>query len=383
MQHLLFEGYSVAGAVYGHDPNYFVPEKDDKGRERFYYEFGQDRIKIPLSVFTMRENPSIAVYEVIRSLKPDLVITVGDHKDYLYMKAIKAFERDFKWLVVLMNHSAPISEENAALFEDVDAVLCTSQFARDSVNDLFKKEIIETAYIGSGASFKPAEGIEPDPNRFRVMTCNKTAQSDQVAALIEAVAGIRKDIPEIELYLHSNVYDNGEYDLNQLKDQFDPDDEYISLPDKYVSVFEGIPDDELAVEMSKSDVFTSISMTAGASMSVFDAVACGCYPLMSDCGSHRDVAALLADHLSSFQIKDFLVPCTRLMERDGGYLSICDPKTLGRKILSVYENRKKHEGLRTQFAEFRHNRGHEDFLRKLSDMIKAVPDANSVCLETV
>lgn len=375
MKYLYISGYQVAGAVWGHDETYFLPADDGK----FYYEF--DEHQIPITPFARDSKESISIYEIIKILKPELVITVGDYNDYLYMKAVRHFGSDFKWLFLLMNYSSPVNEEAMDLLEDVDGVLCSSEFGLKSIQHFCPTEICDFEYLGANrGNFYLREDLSRG-DRFRVMASGKPSQVDNLPMVMEAVALARESV-DMELYLHTSLYDPGDYNLGQISARFDPKKEFIKFPEKYVSLRDEMDADELALEMNRSDVFVSVPLVSASSMSVFDAISCGCYPLMSDCGSNRNVANLLEEYSEGYKTKDSLVPSTKLMTTGGTYLYICSPEDLAEKLLNLYKKYEIDEGGRKGLSEFtlEHSRG--NYLDKLSKMLAEVRKRNSIiCLE--
>jgi len=382
MRYLYVKGYGVAGAAWAHDTSYFIP--DDNGNSVYEFEIEEHGThSIPLKTFNRGEKEAVEVYEIMDQLHPDLVITVGDHSDFAYMKAVKMFyNKPFKWLFILMNYSSPINENNHELIENADGVLCTSQFGYDTVKKLYGKELIDVGYLGSNLkTFHLMENDIPQDNHFRIMASGKCHQVDNLPMIIESVAQARLECPDIELYIHANLHDRGDYDLELIKSRFDPKDEFIRFPEKFVSLYEGIPDKELADEMRKTDLYISMPLVSATSMTVFDAISCGSFPLLSDCGSNHDLAGILAECLEEYTAEDFLVPCVRLMSAASSYLYVCDPQKLSKKILSVY---KKNAGKKMCFDEFTKEHNREGFLKKLSQIVDSVEVSDHVvCLETV
>lgn len=379
MKYLYANGYQVAGAVWGHDETYFLPAEDGN----LYYEF--DGHKIPITSFSRDGKEAMVIYEIMKALKPDLVVTVGDYNDFSYMKAIKQLGENFKWLFLLMNYSAPIDEHSTELLDNVDGVLCSSEFGQKSIQDFCPTEICDFEYLGANrGNFYLRDEVDRE-DKFRIMASGKPSQVDNLPTIMEAVALVRSsfgEIDDIELYLHTSLYDPGDYNLEQISTRFDPKKEFIKFPEKYVSLRDEMDTDELAIEMNRSDVFVSIPLVSASSMSVFDALACGCYPIMSDCGSNRNVAKLLEEYSRDDQTEDFLVPSAKLMTIGGTYLYICSPQDLALKISNLYENWKINAGEKEKFSQFtlEHNRGH--YLDKLSKMLTGVEKRSSkICLE--
>lgn len=385
LRYLYLTGKSVACLAWGHSEDFFIPEEDDRGNKFFFYDFDyeSDRHKVPLFPFHRGEKESIAVYEYLNQLKPDIIITVGDVTDFPYMHAVKSFyTANFRWLHVMLHYNSPISEHNTAVIQDMDGILCSSQFAFDSVKDLYTGDIIETHLVGSNPKLYKVSSRNMN---YRVMSCAKVSQSDCGPTVMEAVAGLSPKISDISLYMHSNVYDTGEHDFAALKDRFDPSGKIISFPDKYVSLLEGVPESEMAYEYANSDIFVSIPMIAATSMSVYQAIGSGCFPVMSACGSNIETAKNLAEHLGEgFAPEDFLLPTIRTMAAGDTYLGVCGKDDLQKKILSAYEKMKKHKGLRTQISQFTQKYTQGSFLEKVADMVDLVLNSNTkMCLESV
>ena len=372
MKYLYASGHQVAGAVWCHDKNYFIPDDDGK----FHYEF--DGHKIPITPFEKKKEQNV-IYEITKSLQPDMVVTIGDYNDFWYMKAVKYYGEDFKWLFLLMNYSAPINESSMEQLDGVDGVLCSSEFGYASIQDFCPTKIRGYEYLGANrGNFYVRE--EAKGGRFRVMASGKPSQIDNLPTVMEAVALARESV-DMELYLHASLYDPGDYSLEQISDRFDPKKEFIIFPEKCVSIRDEMDADELATEMNRSDVFVSVPLVSASSMSVFDALACGCYPLMSDCGSNRNVADLLEEYSGEYQAEDFLVSSSKLMTTGGVYLYVCSPEDLAAKILNLHKNWEIDKGKRKELAEFtlEHNRGH--YLEKLSKVLTEVEERNSIILE--
>jgi len=257
LKHIYYSHHEVACMAMGHDTTYFLPKNDDQGNPRYYYSFGEH--EIPLVPITNQKDPAIMVYEIVKVFQPEMIVTIGDFNDHPFMKAVKMFtDTPIKWVAVLANYSYPINESKEDLIEEMDGILCTNKDSFEMLSKLFKKEHISLSHVGCSKNLSEKE----ESNKFRIMSCGKNILTDNLPMLMEVCADLRDEIPNLELYLHSNVYDRGDYDLNLLKERFDPDDEFIKFPEKYVSLIDGYSEDEYAKELSKSDLFASISLNS-------------------------------------------------------------------------------------------------------------------------
>jgi hypothetical protein len=299
------------------------------------------------------------------------------------MKAVKMFsEVPVKWLSILTNYSYPINEHKQEVTEDMDGILCTNSSSFEMLRNLFKKDEICLSYVGCNSSVIEKNDLR-NLNKFRLMSCGKNLQSDNLPMLMETCAGVRDAIPELELYLHSNVYDRGDYDLNLIRERFDPQREFIVFPQKYVSLTDGYSEQEYAQELAASDVFVSISLNSSSALSVFEALVYDCWPLMTDAGGHHDVASMLEEIYPEFQRNDFLVPGIEVMTTGEVYVNICRPDQLREKILELHRKIKK-GGHRIFSQEFINSRNRKTFLTDVMELIEAVKKTNpTICVEPV
>ena len=385
LERLYLEGHAMAGMVRFHDPTYFLPEDGE-----YYYNFGDH--KIPIVPLEGQRDLSIEVYEVMKVFEPDMIITVGDLNDFPYMKAVKMFvEKPFKWLAILMNYNCPISESNSEIISDMDGILCTSEDSLSAMSEFFHKDEASFSYVGCLP--KPDMDVNSHSD-FRVMVSGKNAQADNIPTLMQAVKDLRSDIPDIDLYVHSHMHDQGDFDFQILKNKFDPDDEFIRYPSKYVSLMDGYSDEDFHCELLTSDLFVTIPMNAASGLTVFDAISCGCLPLMTDTGCHREISQILGDLIPGFEADNFLVPCIDLMAKGETYLSICDPEELKSRIINLHcklkkegtghEKIQKKRGYNTYLREFVENHRRELFLQEVMSMVDVVLNSSpTICVESV
>jgi len=385
MRYLYLTGHSVASVVWGHNTGYFVPKEID-GEQSFVYDFTyeDDKHEIPIFPFTRGQQESVEVYEILNSLKPELVILVGDPKDFPYLYALSSFyPENIKWLGVLMLYNCPLNQDDKQTIDVLDGVLCTSSFCHDVVKKIYKRTTIDTCFVGTNPKIYYPEDTSEDTDRFRIMSCAKVVQSDCAPTIMSAVSLLQNDIPGIELYMHSNINDPGDHDLVALRETYDPDEKFIKFPDKYVSILDGVSESDMGNLYRKSDIFVSIPMITATSISVFQAMASGCFPVLSDCGSNRDIDELLSKFLGSdFSKEDFLVPCIEVMAAGDTYLHVCGKENLRKKILEAYRKIKKYKGLKKKLSEFTLKYSQGSFLKKVADMADLVLKSNStICLE--
>lgn len=375
-------GNPVLGLVWGHDESYHIPEEKD-GQKLFYYKDGDQKISI---VPFNKEKATVAIHEILRAVQPDLVITVGDLSDFYYMKAVKMYHPggSLKWLGVLASYSHPFTEDNIELLYDLDGVLCLSQFTKNCLQEYFTKDIVETCSHGVDLETfvfknKPEETV-------RCMVNAKRDASDNVPMVIESASEIRGEIPNLGLYVHSNIYETtNDYDLFIVKERFDPNDDFLTYPDKYVSKIDGVSDQELAEEYQKSHIFISVPIVSGSSLTVLEALSCGCFPILSNCGANKEIAEDLANYCGmGISSSDMLVRCIRVMVPGESYIHMADPEDLKKKMINACRKIEKNKGLSRRISEFTKQYSDSAFSNKLVEIANKVNQCDpTICVEVV
>lgn len=384
MKYLYLTGNTIASAVWGHNEKYFIPKESEDGNKQFYYDFeyADQKHEIPIFPFVRGRDDSIYVYEILNQLQPEIVITIGDVSDFSYMHAVKSFyPHNLKWLHVALQYNNPINDDHAQILSSMDGILCTSRNCQESMQNLFGKDLMDMHYVGCNP--KIYNFVDKPDNPFRIMASPKVSQSDCAPTIMSCAPGLSKEIPGLEIYLHSNVEDPGDHNLHALRDRFDPKGEIIKFPEKYVSLMDGMTELEMSQEMQKSHVFVSIPMVTATSMSVLQAIACGCYPVMSDCGTNRDIAKMLSDFLGDgYEQEDFLVPSIEIMAAGDTYLNVCGKEDLQKTIARACIKVEKDKGLNRKLSEFIPEYSQGNFLKKVVEMATSVLESESaLCLD--
>lgn len=348
LQHLYKNKHSVATLSWAHDTSIFVPEEKD-GQKNFYYEFKLDEKihKIPLIPFNRNNKESVFIYEILKEFKPDLFIMIGDISEHLYVKALKMFcSTDIKWMSVVTNYQYPINPEHIDVINELDSILCTSKSAFNSIKPLVNKPHIDWCFFGS--DLEPNMDVPIDEHKLT--TIGKNSQSDNLFAAMQISDLTYKEVPH-KLYLHANIYDHGEINLENLKKNCK--NKEIYFPEKYISLFDGLAEKEFSDMLSSSSVYLDTSMVSGTSCCAFDAIACGCVPLMTDSPCNRDLAEILAKilrkNIPQFTAENFLINSIKIVTIGETYLNICNPEDAKKKIIHLLSISK---GIRKDLIEF-------------------------------
>lgn len=371
IKHLRNSGHAVISLAYGHNKEYYIPEEVN-GKEKFFYKF--DDKKIVLIPVDSPHDP-VPLYNNLKVLKPDIIVSVGDYKEFAAMKAVVSYlkgNEDTKNIkhVLIPVSSNPVVCDDKEIFYDADYVLCVSKYFFDFVSEFHSN--CDWEWIGSRIS---GECLYSDKVKIGINA--KIDFMDNVPMVMKVVSDIRKEFPDIELHIHSNVNDHGDHDLFLLKETFDPMDEFIFLPEKYVSNTDGLSESELSRFYSSVDILVSSSFSSSSGIGIFEGLSHGCFPVCSDCGIHREIMSFL-------DLSEFLSRTIQVMGPKGTYVYVCDDKDLEKKIIEAYQKIKKDKGIRHRIMELSSKCVISRFCEKLDAVLeRVIRSQSSIHLETI
>ena len=264
IKRLVQDGHTVSSAVWHHDEGYFMPS--DEGVHSYTDDGKHICFLYPFTPKTDEASPYI--YELMKAVQPDLVITIGDHKDTNFIYAIKAmYPTLFKWLAIYTIDCKGIPSISKDAFEYADQVVTMNEFSL--------KEI--SSFANTNAKFIP---YGPNHQIFNYKNIEKTevlcsarnAQASNLATFVMAVA----ERP-FNAYLHTNLYDPGDYNIDILKQKYKANN--LSYTEDYCSVKDGISDSKLAEIYNKSAIIVDCSIKSATALSLLEGMACGCVPV--------------------------------------------------------------------------------------------------------
>jgi hypothetical protein len=128
---LVNSGHQVSSAVWHHDESYFMPCTEGIHE---YEENGKSICRLyPFTPKTDEASP--VVYELMKTVHPEIVITIGDHKDTNFVSAIKSmYPNLFKWIAIYTTDCVGISKINKDAFEYADHVVTTTKFGFEQIS---------------------------------------------------------------------------------------------------------------------------------------------------------------------------------------------------------------------------------------------------------
>jgi len=376
IQHLHNKCDALAVLAHSHDASYFVPEVHE-GHTCFFYKF--DDQFIPLFPFQKGKNEEqqsevVQLYEIIRLLKPDLIITVDDAESTYHMQALKTYLPDqFKWLAVVLNGALPIKKETTSVLEQADAILCTNRFTHDYLNDFANCRTVAWNYVG--VDVEKFYNQAKRPNGFNVFCSAKNAFKDCLPLILESSQVVSEAMADFRLNLHTNKDDSGLYDLDFFKEQFDPGGQFLRMTEGYSSLKKGYNEQEMNEKLNESHLFLSASMVSATSMGVFEALAAGCLPILNKQGTDKEIMILLKDFLSKnhyYYYNDMLIESLPFWAAGEKRVRIPLVDSISKMLLSVktvIEIKKIQKRFSEIISLFSNEFSRDKFLHKVDDLI--------------
>jgi hypothetical protein len=142
---LVSDGHEVSSAVWHHDEGYFMPS--DEGIHS-YEEDGKLICQL-YPFYPKREDASPFIYELMKVVQPNIVITIGDHRDTNFLFSIKAmYPTLFKWIAIYTIDCQGIPVVNKDAFEYADYVITTNEFSLKEISSFAN---INGSFIPYGA----------------------------------------------------------------------------------------------------------------------------------------------------------------------------------------------------------------------------------------
>ena len=185
------KGLMVAAAAWDHDTSWYT--EDEEGV--CWYEFQNQKVGPVYTVFNKGEGASTKLYEVIKKLEIDTVLSIGDFDEIEYIYAVKSLEKkNIEWINILNNGSVPINDNREELFNSIDYHIILN---KETEKEFKRLEIDEDKYSlqrwGSIFSNQPSK---PKSDKFGVVCVAKNCNQSNLGCFIKAVHGLRHCTPK-------------------------------------------------------------------------------------------------------------------------------------------------------------------------------------------
>jgi len=266
--------YQCASLVSSHDSFLYFPEQTSDNNKTYFYNFTTDKeYKVP--VFPYSSDPkssTIQIYEYLKALQPDVVVTIGPIEDFYFMDAILTFATSsFKWFAVLANNSATFSTDYKTLAKKIDGCLCTNAYTLTNFQQV-SSVTSDYCYVGCDLDVFKQTNKSIAKRIFSRCSNNFKDSPPLIANFVAGTGSGTRVQAGTSLYLHTET--DGLYDLPQFINTA-----YTKLPTVPISQSSGLSDQEYAKKLNDSDVFLTGSICSSTSISIFEALACGCVPV--------------------------------------------------------------------------------------------------------
>jgi glycosyltransferase involved in cell wall biosynthesis len=366
LSYLKSQEYEVSSCVWHFDPSWFAAMGQD---DVFKYEKNGEYI---CDLFPFVNHPEMAVvqvYEVIKKVKPDIVISIGDYQDTSFIFAIKSlYPKSFKWMNILTIDALPINENQYESFPFMDCIVSTTQEGRDAVCSINNN----CHYISYGPDHDSFfyKGKEREEGCLRVICCGKNSEASNIAIVMKATHDVNslyfeKPSNKITTYFHTNYGDKGEYDLSILRKRFDTKN-IIKFPEKFVGLNDGISEIELNEEYNKADAIIDISVRSATGLTVLEAMSTGCIPIVTGVGALKEI-------IKGKKI-GFVVSSNLYIGGNEEYFEIASVEYLTEILYKLYNMKKQNieeiKGMREKCIEESKRYCNKKFVREIEGLLK-------------
>lgn len=354
-------GHEVATAGWHHDEGFFLPED---GSTHWYEENGERICEI--YPFEPEVQGSPTLYELMKKVQPDMVISIGDYKETSFIFEVKAMIPNmFKWMAVFAIDSLPINKYAKEQIEYADYVVSVNDFGDEALRDMLNVDIDKIEFGPKSVFSGENEGS------ISFINTGKNAQASNVGAFIKAMGQNSESGPKG--YLHTNLYDPGDYDLDLLIDNYGADN--VELPDRFISVKEALSDEELAEEYCKHTFVVETSVKSASALAMLEAMACGCIPVGMNSGRVGEI-------ISQFENADLLtVPHEIYIGASEEEFSVISIEGLSNKIQELYkwaqEEPSRFQNMSEEARKIASSYSEEAFCEKMLRLIDRVSVAAS------
>lgn len=256
------QNYDVTALVNSHDTFIHFPEH---GTKQYKYKFDDDSINIYLYSKDVKI-ATVQIYEYIKALKPDIIVTIGPVEELFFIEALCTFHGDeFKWISILANNSYGIGKEFHSTIRKMSGCLCTNKHTYVTLKYEINFNEVDYCYVGCDTTIfnSPLENKE-----IKIMSRCMNNFKDNVYDTTKLI----KFYPNSYLHIPTCA---GFYDLSSILN-------WMNVPSSPITLSSGVSDIEYAEKLREHDLFLTLSYCSSTSMSLFEAAACGSviiYPL--------------------------------------------------------------------------------------------------------
>lgn len=286
MCHLRSNDVMVAVAAWDHDTSWYA--EDEEGV--CWYEKEDHKIGPVYPVFNVGEGAATKLYDVVKKLQIDTILSIGDFNEVEYIYAVKSLEKkNLEWINILNNGSVPINENKKELIDSIDYHILLNEATEEEFNRL---NVPESKYsLQRWGSVFSNEPPKTKNEKFGIACIAKNNNQSNLGCFIKAIAILNTTIDmksDINVYLHTDLYDNGDYDIEGLIER-EGVSEIIDLPDEFIGINDGLSDSDFKNKINNYNLIVDCSCQSSTGISVLDGMALGLIPLVSRVGILKQI----------------------------------------------------------------------------------------------
>lgn len=263
-----------------------------------------DRTSIPYDVYPSAA-PNLGrdtLARAIREFRPDVLVTLGDAWMVDWLPDLDE-RKTCRFLPYVPIDGAPVYRPWGRLFENADAVVACSEFARRLLQESFPGVRVELIHHGvDTAVFRPLDIARPPAlaDRFIVGCTARNQPRKNLPVLVKAFARFCRDRDDAVLYLHTDPDDIGWDVLELLRHHGVFDRTCIS---RRASVSAGMPATSLNEIYNLFDVMALPTAGEGFGLPILEAMAAG-VPVLAT--GYSACVELVEGRGELIAVKDFL-----------------------------------------------------------------------------
>lgn len=299
------KNYKIASIVKNLDPLWYLPDETNS----HYFIKNDIKISRLYPIYGSFESLVSSTYDVISTLKPDVVISLGGTQELLIISAIRSIsQHKFKWISYLNINSLPLLETEIKIGNKPDFNFSSNVESTNFIKDFIDCETLHYG-IDDSVFFKGNK----ERKEFLVTYVCKNSSSSNIGAFIDGIKLANKKDKRIKGYLHTNYCDATEFQLKELIKRKEVEN-VIKLPEKYVGINDGYTESEMNEIYNNSVFVVDLSVRAGTGLSVLEGMATGCYSLTTKCLIYMDIFSkyeqyiksndFISDNMSVYKIAD-------------------------------------------------------------------------------
>jgi len=360
-------GHFVGSAVWHLDTTWFMGDEQNQ----FFYENNDNKSEL-FPFVNMVEQSATMIYEIMKKFQPDIVISMGDYEEHTCISPVRTlYPQLFKWIGIFALDALPVNQNEKEIIEGVDYAIATTKFGQKELARFIGEDSKYLPYGPNKKIFKDLQ-ISKNENILKIINCSKNSQSANLGCFLQACSMYKNE--DISTYLHTNIYDVGDYDIHLLLDRWGIEED-ILLPERYVGLNDGYEEAEMNDIYNDCDVVVDVSVKSSIGISILEGMTSGCIPVCTDVGAIGEVVHQLPEDCK------FFVPSYEFLGKKEESYFIASHRGLSDKITELYnikiDDIDRFNYIRKKCIEIASKYNNENFVLGLEKIVEEAAENNS------